>query len=153
MRFISSVLFAFTIVFSSCSNSGNTPDVSDIDVDFKLIPFYKDLSEISTDSIKQHLPELKKKYGDYLEAISVKILRIGSPNDTAFTKHLKEFLEYDANRDLFRKIDSLYPDINIFKPDIEKAFKYYKYYFPEKDCPDVYLHISGFNQSIVVDSA
>ncbi len=153
MRYISLVLLFLTTVFLSCSNSGNAPDVSNIEVDFKLIPFYKDLSEIPPDSIKHHLPGLKKKYGNYLEAICVKVLRIGSPNDTAFTQYLKEFLEYDANRDVFRKIDSLYPDINRFKPDIENAFKYYKHYFPEENCPDVYFHISGFNQSIVVDSA
>ncbi len=153
MRYISFVLFVFAVAFSSCSNSNKVPDVTNIDVNIKLIPFYKDLGEIPPDSIKQYLPKLKKKYGNYLEAISVKVLRIGSPNDTNFSLHLKEFLEYDANRDLFRKIDSLYPDINIFIPDIKKAFKYCKYYFPEKDCPDIYFHISGFNQSIVVDSA
>ena len=153
MKYISFVLIITAAIFSSCSDSRKTPDVDNIDVNFKLIPFYKDLSEISPDSIEQELPALKSKYGNYLKAVSVKVLRIGSPDDKDYANNLKEFLKYDANRDVFRKIDSLYPDINTFKPDIEQAFKYYKYYFPEKDCPDVYFHISGFNQSIVVDSA
>ena len=153
MRYISSVLIIITLVFSSCSDSRKAPDVENIDVKFELIPFYKDLSEISPDSIKQALPALKSKYGNYLKAISVKVLRIGSPDDEDYPNNLKQFLEYDANRDVFRKIDSLYPDINTFRPGIEQAFKYYKYYFPENNCPDVYFHISGFNQSVVVDSA
>jgi len=148
------ILFlSLAIALSSCSEYGKTPDVSNIKVDFRMVPFYKDLAAIPTDSIEQYLPQLKSKYGKYLEAISTKVLRIGSPKDKNYPEHLKAFLEYDANRDVFRKIDSLFPDINIFRPDIEQAFKYYKYYFPERNCPDVYFHISGFNQSVVVDSS
>ena len=148
------VILTFTLlIFNACTNSDKAPDVSNIEVSFKLIPFYKDLAAIPSDSVDRYLPELKKKYGKYLEAVSMRVLRIGSPEDKNYPEHLKAFLEYDANRDVFRKTDSLYPDINIFKPKIEQAFKYCKYYFPDKKCPDVYFHISGFNQSIVVDSS
>lgn len=145
-------ILILTLLLSSCFNTHKAPDVENIEVNFKLIPFYKDLSMIPPDSIELYLPDLKSKYGDYLKAISIKVLRIGSPDNKNYANNLKEFLKYDANRDVFRKIDSLYGNIEIFKPDIEQALKYYKYYFPEKDCPDVYFHISGFNQSIVVDS-
>jgi hypothetical protein len=33
--------------------------------------------------------------------------------------------------------------------DLEKAFKHYKYYFPQKKIPVIYTCISGFNQSVV----
>lgn len=153
MRNILILLISTLIFFSSCTKSPKAPDVSNIEVNFKLIPFYKDLEAIPPDSVDQYLPNLKKKYGKYLDAISMRVLRIGSPEEKSYPEHLKAFLEYDANRDVFKKIDSLFPDISVFKPEIEQAFKYCKYYFPEKNCPDVYFHISGFNQSIVVDSA
>ena len=152
MKYTLLLILILTLLLSSCSETHKAPDVENIRVNFKLIPFYKDLSEISPDSMEHYLPTLKSKYGDYLKAISIKVLRIGSPDDKDYANNLKEFLKYDANRDVFRKIDSLYPNIEIFRPDIEQAFKYYKYYFPKNDCPDVYFHISGFNQSIVVDS-
>ena len=154
MQKTSVIIFVLAaIILSSCSHSRKAPDVSNIRVNFRLIPFYKDLEAIPPDSVAQYLPALKKKYGTYLDAISIKVLHIGSPDDKDYPQHLKAFLDYEANQDVFRKIDSLFPDINVFNPEIEKAFKYYKYYFPEKLTPDVYFHISGFNQSIVVDSA
>jgi hypothetical protein len=153
MKNIIFVLIFAVAALSSCTESRKAPDVSNIDVSFKMIPFYKDLAVIPPDSVEQYLPGLKEKYGKYLDAISMRVLRIGSPEEKSYPEHLKAFLEYDANRDVFRKIDSLFPDINILKPEIEQAFKYCKYYFPDNKCPDVYFHISGFNQSVVVDSA
>ncbi|NPA35946.1 MAG: gliding motility protein GldB [Chlorobi bacterium] len=153
MKHISVILIAGLIILSSCTDSRKVPDVSNINVSFIIIPFYKDLAAIPPDSVEKYLPALKEKYGSYLEAISVKVLRIGSVEDEKYPENLKAFLEYDANKDVFRKLDSLYPDINTLKPEIEQAFKYYKYYFPDKLTPDVYFHISGFNQSVVVDSA
>ncbi len=153
MKNIVFIFLSTLVILSSCTESRKAPDVSNVSVEFKLIPFYKDLKAIPPDSVEQYLPALKKKYGKYLEAISVRVLHIGSPEDKNYPQQLKAFLEYDANKDVFRKIDSLFPDINVLKPEIEQAFKYCKHYFPEKNCPDVYFHISGFNQSIVVDSA
>lgn len=153
MKHILAITVISLLIFSSCTNSRKKPDVSNITVDFRIIPFYKDLAAIPPDSVEKYIPELKEKYGTYLDAISIKVLHIGSPDSKDYPKHLKEFLDYDANKDVFRKLDSLYPDINSLKPEIEQAFKYYKYYFPDNLIPDVYFHISGFNQSVVVDSA
>lgn len=35
---------------------------------------------------------------------------------------------------------------------IENGFKHYRFYFPQSELPDIYTHISGFNQSVVIDT-
>lgn len=46
-----------------------------------------------------------------------------------------------------------YTDISDLEKQFSQAWAYYRYYFPQHTLPEVYTHISGFNQSIIVDSA
>jgi len=54
---------------------------------------------------------------------------------------------------VLEKCNEVFKDTEQLNEELSQAFRYLKYYFPEHNIPDIYLHISGFNQSIVVDSA
>jgi hypothetical protein len=146
------IFLLFTFISGGCSFFSTTPDISDINVDFKLISFYEDLLAISPDSVEQHIGELENKYGDYLDAYSAGIIRIGHPGDKEYAQNLSRFLAYKPNREVFDTCRKVFSDKKALKKKLEKAFRYYKYYYPDREIPDVYLHISGFNQSMVIDS-
>ncbi|TAJ14151.1 gliding motility protein GldB [Marinilabiliaceae bacterium JC017] len=139
-------------LLTGCHSKAQRPDISKIDVNVKLVPFFSALTQLPVDSIESALPGLKKTYGNFLETYSQGIINIGSSKAPEYPQYLKSFLEYDANRDVFRACDSAFTDLSNLQKSLNKAFSYYNYYFPEKDIPAIYLHISGFNQSIVADS-
>lgn len=152
MRF-TVIFFLFSILaITGCSIFDSSPDVSHIKVDFKLIPFYEDLFAIHPDSVEENLEPLKAKYKDYLTAYSEGVIGVGNPDDPEYAENLSRFLAYPPNQEVVDTCRDVFSDKAGLKKDLDQAFRYYKYYYPKRNVPDVYLHISGFNQSMVVDS-
>ncbi|MBS2097996.1 gliding motility lipoprotein GldB [Carboxylicivirga linearis] len=145
------VVLGFILI--SCGRGIDTPDVSDIEVEIDSHLFFKDLFENGSENIEQKAENLKHKYGSYFYAYCQKIIGIGSPDHPEFSGRLKAFLDYDANKDVFEKCKDQYANVEEIIKGTEQAFQYYKYYFPEVSIPDLYFHISGFNQFVAVDSA
>ncbi len=140
------------LVTNGCKWFNKSPDVSDVEVNFELIPFYEDLFAISPDSVEKHIPSLQEKHGQYLRAFSQGIIKIGSPEDEEYAKNLAQFLSYEPNQEVFDTCRKVFSDKAALKKDLSQAFRYYKHYYPQRETPDVYLHISGFNESMIVDS-
>jgi hypothetical protein len=141
------VVFALTMV--ACHRG---PDVSNEKVDYRLVPFFMELHSLAPEKVEAAVPELKKKYGNFLEAYSTGVIKIGPTSSPHYGEYLRSFVEYQPNRDVFEMCKKDYTSLDKLKSSIDEAFKHYQYYFPKKKLPDVYLQISGFNQSIVVDS-
>lgn len=149
-RFIIISIFS-SLILISCGRKG--PDVSGIKVEVEPHLFFKDLFEGGSDNIIAKSNQLRQKYGGYLEAYCQRVIRIGSSNTSDFPERLKAFIDYEANQEVYSECKKDYSNVNDIVKDLEKAFRYYKYYFPEVNLPDLYFHISGFNESIAIDSS
>ena len=137
----------FIIIFlSSClllSCKGNKPDISDINVTIEIQRLDKDMFEKDAAS-------LHDKYGTFLNYYTHDILGIGYYYDTAFEHNRNEFKNAEVVQIAYKDVGEQYPDLTDLNQKLTTAFKYYKYYFPEKFVPEVYSYISGFNQSIML---
>ncbi|WP_010663519.1 gliding motility lipoprotein GldB [Marinilabilia salmonicolor] len=152
MKILQFLFFSALIFSAGCSNLSPAPDVSHIQVNFELIPFYEDLFSIHPDSVAENTSALKEKYGKYLEAYSEGVINVGNPDSKDFAQNMSRFLAYPPNKEVVDTCRKVFSDKKSLKDDLSKAFQYYQYYYPEREVPDVYLHISGFNESMVVDS-
>lgn len=152
MKYTRAVLLLTILLAAGCNWFSNKPDVSHIEVDFKLIPFYEELFSISPDSIESQIEPLREKYPNYLTAYSEGVIGVGHPDDDEYAGNLSKFLTYEPNQQVLDTCKMVFSDKEALKQEISQAFRHYKYYYPEREVPDVYLHISGFNQSMVVDS-
>jgi hypothetical protein len=146
-------IFLFTTIFVACSKQSRPPKVDHIEVDFSLIPFFKDFHSIHPDSLGNELERLKLEYGQFIDAYGAGVIGAGMSDEEGFLWKLASFLAYEPNQEVFDTCLYVFNDLDALKLEFEDAFRYYKYYFPEKSVPDVYMHISGFNQSILVDSS
>lgn len=149
MRFSLFMVFSSMLLLMACHKG---PDVSKVEVKYQLVPFFMDLNSIAPEKVEAAVPELKKKYGSFLEGYSTRVIKIGSTQSPHYGEYLRSFVEYQPNKDVFEKCKIQYANLKPLKSEIDDAFRHYQHYFPNKALPDVYLHISGFNQSIVVDS-
>ena len=148
-----SILGILIIGLTSCLNKRNNPDVTGIDVDFNVIPFYQELDQLDSLNVRGSLEPLIQKYPQFLEAYNKKIIKIGGMERVDYPQRLMSFVNYDANKDIITKSKEVFSSFNGLKQELEQGFKHYKYYFPKAHIPDIYLMISGFSQSIAVDSA
>jgi hypothetical protein len=103
----------------------------------------RDIFDISVDSLRQ-------KYGVFFDYYTEGVLDIGNYKDSSFYEYL-EILKNDSIVLMaYYDVNRLYPDLKILTDKLTAAFKYYRYYFPDKYIPKVYSYISGYNQSVIL---
>jgi hypothetical protein len=93
---------------------------------------------------------LHNKYGVFFDYYTKYILDIGNYEDSLFLEYLEMFRTDSIVRKAYDDVNEKYPDLKEITDKLTKAFKYYRYYFPDKYIPKVYTYISGFNQSLIL---
>lgn len=138
------------LFLNSCSNNRFNVDVEQINIHMKVNRFDSLLFSEYPDTVAHHIDKILSKYPEFSELYFQKIIDVGSPYSKDFYDLFTLFLsEYDI-RMAYEQSLKLYTEFDPYKQKMEDAFKYYQYYFPEKNIPEIYLMVTGFNQSIVV---
>lgn len=145
--------FLVITLFFACSNKPKYPDVRDVEVDVKIEQFYKDFFRFPSDSIETYLPYLQNKYKDFFERYCSSVIGVGRVKDDDFIKNIKLFIDYEHNKEVLDSVNFIFKDIEKINNDIITSLKFLNYYYPNNDLENIYYHISGFNQSVVVDSS
>lgn len=140
-----------TIAIVGCSNDFKHPDTSNIDIDIKVRPFYKDMFG-PYDDINSHIVKLDSAYGVFFTDLCRHELRIGIPSEETFAENFKHFLSYEENDDVIASCDSIWDNLDDINEKLTDGMKCMKYYFPNIGTPQILTHFSGFNSKIVVDS-
>jgi len=145
------VLFFLSMVLliASCTRNPLKINVSSISVDLKIKHLDVDLLKQKHDQVLAAIPVLKKSYGEFFNIFTYRMINIGGIEQDSFPKLLYSFISDTLIRNLevnvAEKIDTLQ-----LRKDLSLAFMHYRYYFPQKELPDIYTCISGFNQSVVI---
>lgn len=145
---LSTLFFLFMMAgFGSCLNTGRQkPDVSKVNVNITIERFEKDLFACDTVNYAPCFDALEKKYPYFYNFYLNNLLAIRQPNDTGRTYQtaLKSFIGNANLRALHDSVMLKYPDVTELERSFTDAFRYCKYYFPNKNTPRVVTHISEF---------
>lgn len=137
-------------ILNSCKNR-RLPDISEIITELKIKRLEKDLFSTQEKKIEDHINSLEKKYGQFFDLYNHRIIAIGGSENKEYADNLQQFLNDEVINQIYNKSKEIFPDLENIHEGLDRAFSYYKYYFPEKTLPEVYTYISGFNQSVVTD--
>lgn len=149
-RFLfSTLLITVAFVFLSC-NRAKKIDVSHIQVRLNVEHFDQDLFALDPAKLSEQVPVLQNKYGSFFYLYHLQIIKIGSPEQPSFYPLLNQFItNYDINQ-LYKATQEIFADTATLTQQLTNAFKYFRYYFPEKPVPQrVVTYLSALNQSIV----
>lgn len=127
------------------------PEVKNLFRDICIERLDRDVFQL--DTLHPDLNRLQAKYGDYLDVYTQGVLQLGKVGDPDFPALFQLFLRDKVIREVADSVAAHYPDMKSQEKALSWAWAYYRHYFPERKIPLVYAHISGFNQSVVVDSA
>ena len=143
------------IVFAmiACNKNKFDVDISDIDAEVKLIRFDKELFSVPSDSLRSFVPILDKKHNEFLDIFGNQIIKIGGTNNTLFVGLLQQFVTDYNIMQVKKDVDKEFSDMSEIETQLTNGFKYYKYYFPNKNIPAIYTSITGFNQSIIISDS
>ncbi|GLR17792.1 hypothetical protein GCM10007940_24070 [Portibacter lacus] len=124
------------LLFSCGTDQEEIPNVSDIDGSFNLYRIEQDIMSADTNNLQ----EVFLQHPAFME--------IYLNNIMGFTQNQEENITgfiTDSNINLLYQATQIqYGDFSSLTKDFEEAFQFYKYYFPERDVPDLYTFISEY---------
>ena len=145
-RILLGIGLVLLILINGCTSDGvdkYIPDVSDISVNVELRRFENDLFSLDSNQIGVGLAGLRNKYPDFAGILLDQILKAGSTpiGEEAF---MKGFLQHPSILKLRATSSALFSDFAPYQRDFEQAFKFLKYYFPNRPTPDLTTFISEY---------
>ena len=133
---------------SSCKRNHYKVNTSSIKVNIEIKRLEKDLFTLNPNEIAASVPDLKKRYKEFLKLFSL-VINTGDVNETSFGDFLLRFCTDKLNNEVYSSVMKIYPDVSGIQTDLQDAFRYYLYYFPGRKVPAVYTCTAGFNNSII----
>jgi hypothetical protein len=137
------------LVSIGCRRNSYYVDISSADLEIEINRFEVDLFSLDYDSIAEKIPWLYEKYGEFFDLFNYRIINIGGAGQSTYPEYLKIFLTDYLNNEVYNKTMEVYPDLTGLEKELTTAFRYYSYYFPSKEIPEIITYVSRFNQSIV----
>lgn len=126
---ITGSFFLILIFFVGCTNNQG-PDVSNIKVEIPIERFDKSFFSLDTNNIATGLKNLMKSHPDFYNDFMQQILGVSGADTNKVTQDIsKVFIRGYSS--MYQNLSKKYADINWLQKDIQKAFQYVKYYFPE----------------------
>jgi hypothetical protein len=132
-------IFILSIIAVSCSGpkSRLDVDVSGVRVEpVKIKRYGQALFQADPNNLKQELIVLQPQFPVFLE---------GDLNDTINLYRIYEFITDTMLQSVYKDCNNNFPTLEPIEDQLTEAFKHFTYYFPERQLPEVYSYISGFD--------
>ena len=94
--------------------------------------------------------EIAGRYPQMLDVIGKGILNMQSPETPGFFDKLVNYYSEPTLKGLYADAIRIYDDISQIEQMLGNGFAWLTACFPAMQIPDVYMHISGFNQNVLV---
>lgn len=130
------------------------PDTSDIHITFDVYRIENAVMTLDTQRMEASILELQSLHPSFMEIYLRNIMGFTDEEDPeVLINNLEGFIKTKNIKDLYGEVWSQYEDFSDLKQEFESAFKLYKYYFPERDIPDIYTFISeyGYQRLVFLD--
>ena len=94
--------------------------------------------------------KLLDAYPYELEIVGKGVLNMQSPAQPGFFERLIRYYSEPTLKRLYEEAVAKYADVGDIETQLGQAFAFLKANFPEMQIPAVYMHVSGFNQNVLV---
>lgn len=123
------------------------PDVSKISVDVSIRRFDRELLALDTNNLQAGIEKLYSNDPEFVQLYLLKVIGAQNPKDTGrISEHdLRYFLRFpEPFRKLYDTCQIVFNTMDGAEKELGEAFRYYKYYFPERPTPTVTTMVSEY---------
>jgi hypothetical protein len=138
------ILFAVSILSFSCSGRKMYGEENP---GFEILRFDKDLYQYLTNNEPDS--DLKK-YAGFLDVFGERVINIGKSDSLDFSGRLKKYFSEPTLMGLYNDELKVMNDISLFNSELSQGFHVFSEHFPLVKHPQVYMHVSGLNQNVIV---
>lgn len=146
------IVIMILVTMISCRHNPYTVNLNGIECNIEFRNLAGDIFETPPNELLERADTLKAEYGKALEVYS-SVIGLGNPSDENWDPAFVMFASDLQNLALYDEVKKVWGDMGPLEAQLQSAFRYYKYYFPEKIIPEVIFCISAFNNSIIVDDS
>ena len=139
MKRLTSFFLIIIFLFIGCTNS-NGPDVSNIKVDIPVERFDKNFFALDTSNIAVSLKELMESHPDFYADFMQQVLGVSGSDTNKTTLDVSKFF-IRGYTSMYQSLSKEYSDVSWIQKDIQKAFQYVKYYFPDYKTSKIILFL------------
>lgn len=134
------ILFFLGLIFLISCTDSKGPDVSKIKVDIPIERFDKSFFSIDTNKTAAGLNGLMKEHPDFYTDFMQQILGVSGSDTNKVTLNVSRFF-IRGYSSMYQSLSQQYADVNWLQKDIQKAFQYVKYYFPDYKTSKIILFV------------
>ena len=133
------------VLIVSCRSDSKKfiPNVDHIKVASEIQRFDKDFFEINPLELRGEINKLTQKYPALAEIYFNRIMVLDR-NPSLNTEMMEQMLQDTFVLNLHQKIQDIYPSLQGINEDFVESFQYLKYYFPDRDVPELYAIFTEF---------
>ncbi len=141
--------FIFFVLFlCQCTEDKLKVDVEAVEVDITTHRLEKELFDYSKTNIDELNRHLINKYGDLYEIFVSEMIGEGSVHDPSVGTRIERFRKDSIIQLINDAVTKEFGDFTNYTADFEKAFKHYRFYFPDSVVPNIITFYSNFNAKI-----
>jgi len=149
MRYL--FIFALFSITTGCVSESKevVPDVSEIEVKYRLARFEQILTNILRSSQKQMgMDMIPQTHEAFYKTYFKSVLPIRGFGTKDFLPNIDSLWHDQENIKLYNRVTNMYGDFKSEKAEIDQAYKYMSHYFPQFVPPNVYTFISDFGNQV-----
>jgi len=134
-----SAFFLAIVLFIGCTDNKG-PDVSKIKVDIPIERFDKSFFSVDTNNVAAGLKGLMTNYPGFYTDFMQQILGVSGSDTNKVTLTVSK-LFIGGYSSIYQDLSKQYNDVSWLQKDIQKAFQYVKYYFPNYKTSKIILFV------------
>lgn len=147
---VTSLIFA--IVFSACSNENDfceqAPSIEDIELSMSMTDLSDDMVSLNNQKEALEFIDQNPFVTNYF------FERQRYADDSIVANNMVNIFSNPAYRDtLYQQVLTTFGDFTTLQSQFEKAFKYYKHYYPEVAVPDLEIILAGLQKDLFVSDS
>ena len=135
----------------SCKREKRRADLTGIECDIKIERFDSLFWGLDTTRLAEEFTKLQAEHPNITPIYTENVVQFGHPDSAITHDTYKLFRSNKEVGKLYEDALKIYADVSDIEKDLTEAFRRAKYFLPQFPTPRVYCHVSGLNQSLIVD--
>ncbi len=144
---IAGISLLFLLV-TGCNRNRLDVDISGMELELDIARFDRELFTMDLDTVNQAVSYFYNQYGDFYDVFNVHVINIGPASQKHYGSYLSMFVNDPQNREVYRETQQVFPTMEPYEEELEKAFKRYLHHFPDSAAPSVVAFVSRFNHKL-----
>ncbi len=144
------IIIIAAVILTACNSSNRKADLTGIDFNVEVMRFDSAFWRLDTTDLALAFEKLATDYPNITYDYLTRVVNFGEPNSPVTHETYLHFINDTNVQRLYNDALKEYENIDDIENELTMAFRRAKYYFPNIATPNIYTHVSGFNQSIIV---